>query len=72
MHQSNQWSKWLINPMKHTPKHRQNKRGAKKWILKLSLKWGDLGARTASFGIIGHQMPNWEWNFTIRNTWDPN
>jgi hypothetical protein len=47
-------------PMKQTPKYRQNKRGAKKWILKLSLKSGDLGARTASFGIIGHQMRNWE------------
>ncbi len=30
------------------------------------------GTRTASFGIIGHQMHNWEWNFTKRNNWDPN
>jgi hypothetical protein len=28
--------------------------------LKLSLKSGDSGARTASFGLIGHQMCNCE------------
>jgi hypothetical protein len=28
--------------------------------LKLSVKSGDYGVRMASFGIIGHQMRNWE------------
>jgi hypothetical protein len=28
--------------------------------------------RMASFGIIGHQMRNWEWNFTKQSNWDPN
>jgi hypothetical protein len=41
-------------------------------ILKLSVKSGDKAARTANFGTIGHQMPNWEWNFTKQNNWDPN
>jgi hypothetical protein len=29
-------------------------------LIKISIKSGDQGARTASFGIIRHQMPNWE------------
>ncbi len=28
--------------------------------IELSLKSGDQGVRTASFGIIGHQTLNWE------------
>jgi hypothetical protein len=30
------------------------------YILKLSVKSGDKGLRTASFSIIGHRMCNWE------------
>ncbi len=29
-------------------------------VLEFSLKSGDKGARTACFGIIGHQTRNWE------------
>jgi hypothetical protein len=35
-------------------------------------KVGWLGARIAAFSIIGHQMLNWEWNFTKQSNWDTN
>jgi hypothetical protein len=38
-------------------------------ILELSLKSGDQGARTASFGIIGHQTPNWDPNWFFHQFW---
>lgn len=54
MHQSNQVKQVAYhqpNPMKHTPKHKQNKRGAKKWILKLSpLKFRRFGGENGQFG----------------------
>ncbi len=34
------------------------------------VRW--LKARTATFSIIGHQMLNWEWNFTKQSNWDTN
>ncbi len=34
------------------------------------VRW--LGARTATFSIIGHQMLSWEWNFTKQSNWDTN
>jgi hypothetical protein len=30
------------------------------YTLEFSIKSGDQGARTASFGIIGHQTRNWD------------
>ncbi len=39
-------------------------------LKKLSVKWEAIrgGARLVSFGIIGHQKHNWEWNFTKTET----
>jgi hypothetical protein len=34
------------------------------------VKW--LGVRTTTFNIIGHQMLNWEWNFTKQSNWGTN
>jgi len=35
-----------------------------KWLIKFICKSQPIkGARTASFGIIGHQICKWEWNF---------
>jgi len=32
-------------------------------IIELPIKSHDQGARTTSFGIVGHQTHNWEWEF---------
>jgi hypothetical protein len=49
------------NSWEHTD-HKDNKRTLKLCsnLIKLSVNAGDQRARTASFGIIEHQMCNWE------------